>query len=144
MIDQRYPHLLATLDLGFTALRNRVIMGSMHTNLEEQPQGFERLAAFYAERARGGVGLIVTGGISPNAEGALFKGAARMDSPDNVAPHRIVTQAVHEAGGKICMQLLHAGRYAGQKGLVAPSAIPATASAALWWISLRLMVVRPR
>lgn len=125
MIDQRYPHLLATLDLGFTTLRNRVIMGSMHTNLEEQPRGFERLAAFYAERARGGVGLIVTGGISPNAEGVLFKGAARMDSPENVAAHRIVTQAVHEAGGKICMQLLHAGRYAGHKALVAPSAIRA-------------------
>lgn len=125
MIDQRYPHLLATLDLGFTTLRNRVIMGSMHTNLEEQPRGFERLAAFYAERARGGVGLIVTGGISPNAEGVLFKGAARMDSPEDVAAHRIVTQAVHEAGGKICMQLLHAGRYAGHKALVAPSAIRA-------------------
>lgn len=125
MTESRYPHLLAPLDLGFTVLRNRVIMGSMHTNLEELPHGFERLAAFYAERAKGGAGLIVTGGISPNAEGVLFKGGARMDSPEHIAEHRIVTRAVHEAGGKICMQLLHAGRYASHKALVAPSAVRA-------------------
>lgn len=125
MPENRYPHLLAPLDLGFTVLRNRVIMGSMHTNLEELPQGFERLAAFYAERARGGAGLIVTGGISPNAEGVLFKGAARMDALEHVAEHRVVTRAVHAAGGKICMQLLHAGRYAGHEALVAPSALRA-------------------
>lgn len=125
MSQHRYPHLLTPLDLGFTTLRNRVIMGSMHTNLEELPHGFERLAAFYAERARGGVGLIVTGGISPNAEGVLFQGAARMDALEYVAKHRVVTRVVHAAGGKICMQLLHAGRYAGHKALVAPSALRA-------------------
>lgn len=118
-----YPHLMAPLDLGFTELKNRVLMGSMHTNLEETPQGFEKLAAFYAARANGGVGLIVTGGISPNAEGVVFDGAARMDDPGEVEHHRVVTDAVHAAGGKICMQLLHAGRYAPIKGAVAPSAI---------------------
>ncbi|GAA0684762.1 NADPH-dependent 2,4-dienoyl-CoA reductase [Marinobacterium maritimum] len=98
-------------------------MGSMHTNLEEVPQGFEKLASFYAARARGGVGLIVTGGISPNAAGVVFHGAARMDDPAEVPHHRIVTDAVHQAGGKICMQILHAGRYAMTPALVAPSAI---------------------
>lgn len=123
MTANRYPHLLAPLNLGFTTLKNRVLMGSMHTNLEEIPNGFEKLAAFYAARASGGVGLIVTGGISPNLEGVLFKGAARMDDEAEVAHHRIVTEAVHAAGGKICMQLLHAGRYAMTKDVVAPSAL---------------------
>ncbi len=123
MTMNRYPHLLAPLDLGFTTLKNRVLMGSMHTNLEELPNGFEKLAQFYAARARGGVGLIVTGGISPNVEGVVFEGAARMDDESEVAHHRIVTDAVHAAGGKICMQLLHAGRYAATKVAVAPSAI---------------------
>jgi 2,4-dienoyl-CoA reductase (NADPH2) len=123
MSANRYPHLLAPLDLGFTTLKNRVLMGSMHTNLEEQPGGFVKLAAFYAARARGGVGLIVTGGIAPNAEGVVFKGAARMDNEAEIAHHRIVTDAVHAEGGKICMQLLHAGRYAMTKDSVAPSAI---------------------
>jgi 2,4-dienoyl-CoA reductase (NADPH2) len=125
MTANRYPHLMAPLDLGFTSLKNRVLMGSMHTNLEEQPGGFDKLAAFYAARARGGVGLIVTGGISPNAEGVVFEGAARMDDEAEVAHHRIVTDAVHEAGSKICMQLLHAGRYAEIEEAVAPSAIQA-------------------
>ena len=121
----RYPHLLAPLDLGFTTLRNRTLMGSMHTGLEEKPNGFERMAAYFAERARGGVGLMVTGGIGPNEEGAVYAGAAKLTTPEEAAKHRIVTQAVHEAGGKICMQILHAGRYAYSPKLVAPSAIQA-------------------
>lgn len=121
----RYPHLLAPLDLGFTTLRNRTLMGSMHTGLEEKPNGFERMAAYFAERARGGVGLMVTGGIGPNEEGAVYAGAAKLTTPEEAEKHRIVTQAVHEAGGKICMQILHAGRYAYSPKLVAPSAIQA-------------------
>jgi len=122
---KKYPNLLSPLDLGFTSLRNRTLMGSMHTGLEESPNGFNRLAAFYAERALGGVGLIVTGGIAPNPEGGVAKGAAKMDSPEDAEHHRVITQAVHEAGGKICMQILHAGRYAYNPKLVAPSAIQA-------------------
>ena len=120
-----YPHLLAPLDLGFTTLPNRVIMGSMHLGLEEHPGGFERMAAFYAERARGGVGLIITGGISPNDHGATFKGAAKLTDADEVAQHRTVTEAVHREGGRIAMQILHTGRYAFDENLVAPSAIQA-------------------
>ena len=121
----RYPHLLAPLDLGFTTLRNRTLMGSMHTGLEEKPNGFERMAAYFAERARGGVGLMVTGGIGPNEEGAVYAGAAKLTTPEEAEKHKIVTQAVHEAGGKICMQILHAGRYAYSPKQVAPSAIQA-------------------
>lgn len=113
------------LDLGFCQLKNRVIMGSMHTGLEEVPGGFDRMAAFYAERARGGVGLIVTGGISPNAEGAVFAGAGQMVNEKDVNNHSTVTEAVHKAGGKICMQILHSGRYAAHPNSVAPSAIQA-------------------
>ncbi|WP_263141655.1 NADPH-dependent 2,4-dienoyl-CoA reductase [Pseudomonas sp. RIT-PI-AD] len=120
-----YPHLLAPLDLGFTTLRNRTLMGSMHTGLEEKPEGFERMAAYFAERARGGVGLMVTGGIGPNVEGGVYSGAATLSTEEEAAKHRIVTQAVHEAGGKICMQILHAGRYAYSPKSVAPSAIQA-------------------
>ncbi|MCV6587635.1 MAG: NADPH-dependent 2,4-dienoyl-CoA reductase [Marinobacterium sp.] len=120
-----YPHLLQPLDLGFTQLKNRVLMGSMHMGLEEQKGGFTKMAAFYAERARGGVGLIVTGGIAPNAHGVVFQGAAMMASADDVANHGIVTEAVHQAGGKICMQILHTGRYAYSPQLVAPSAVKA-------------------
>lgn len=120
-----FPHLLAPLDLGFTTLRNRTLMGSMHTGLEEMPNGFERMAAFFAERARGGVGLIVTGGVGPNEEGSVRQGAAKLSTPEEANEHRVVTQAVHEAGGKICMQILHAGRYAYSPQLVAPSAIQA-------------------
>lgn len=120
-----FPHLLAPLDLGFTTLRNRTLMGSMHTGLEEMPNGFQRMAAFFAERARGGVGLIVTGGVGPNEEGSVRAGAAKLSTPEEAQEHRIVTQAVHEAGGKICMQILHAGRYAYSPQLVAPSAIQA-------------------
>ncbi|WP_312484013.1 NADPH-dependent 2,4-dienoyl-CoA reductase [Stutzerimonas nitrititolerans] len=120
-----FPHLLAPLDLGFTTLRNRTLMGSMHTGLEEMPNGFERMAAFFAERARGGVGLIVTGGVGPNEEGSVRAGAAKLSTAEEAAEHKVVTQAVHEAGGKICMQILHAGRYAYGPQLVAPSAIQA-------------------
>ncbi|EPD42690.1 2,4-dienoyl-CoA reductase (NADPH2) [Delftia acidovorans CCUG 274B] len=120
-----YPHLNAELDLGFTTLRNRVLMGSMHVGLEEAPNGFVRMAAFYAERARGEVGLIVTGGIAPNERGRPMKGGAMMVNEHEADQHRIVTQAVHAEGGKIAMQILHFGRYAYQPGLVAPSALQA-------------------
>lgn len=120
-----FPHLLAPLDLGFTTLRNRVLMGSMHTGLEEMPNGFERMAAFFAERARGGVGLIVTGGVGPNEEGSVWGGAAKLSTVVEAEKHKVVTQAVHEADGKICLQILHAGRYAYSQQAVAPSAIQA-------------------
>lgn len=120
-----YPHLLAPLDLGFTTLRNRTLMGSMHTGLEEKPGGFERMAVYFAERARGGVGLMVTGGIAPNVEGGVYSGAAKLNTAEEADNHRVVTRAVHEAGGKICMQILHAGRYAYSPKQVAPSAIQA-------------------
>ncbi|MCI8211553.1 NADPH-dependent 2,4-dienoyl-CoA reductase [Pseudomonas sp. S25] len=125
MAAAHYPHLLAPLDLGFTTLRNRTLMGSMHTGLEEKPGGFERMAAYFAERATGGVGLMVTGGIAPNEEGGVYTGAAKLTTAEEAGQHRIVTQAVHEAGGKICLQILHAGRYAYSKNQVAPSAIQA-------------------
>ncbi len=112
MSNPHYPHLLSPLDLGFTTLKNRVLMGSMHTGLEERPNGFERMAAYFAERARGGVGLMVTGGIGPNEEGGVYAGAAKLSTPEEAEKHKIVTQAVHDAGSKICMQILHAGRYA--------------------------------
>jgi len=118
-----YPRLLAPLDLGFVTLKNRVLMGSMHTGLEEAPDGYARMAAFYAERARGGVGLIVTGGISPNLSGRLEPRASQLSFPWQLAKHRVVTDAVHAAGGKIALQILHAGRYAYHPLSVAPSAI---------------------
>jgi 2,4-dienoyl-CoA reductase (NADPH2) len=120
-----YPHLNTPLDLGFTILKNRVLMGSMHVGLEELANGFERMAAFYAERARGEVGLIVTGGIAPNERARPMKGGAMLVNEDEAAHHRIVTQAVHAEGGKIAMQILHFGRYAYHPDLVAPSAIRA-------------------
>ena len=120
-----YPYLLSELDLGFTKLKNRVLMGSMHVGLEEAPNGFERMAAFYAERARGGVGLIVTGGIAPNDCARPMPGGAKMTTIEEAEKHKIVTKAVHDAGGKICMQILHFGRYAYHSELVAPSAIKA-------------------
>jgi 2,4-dienoyl-CoA reductase (NADPH2) len=119
---KEYPHLLAPLDLGFTTLKNRVLMGSMHTGLEERGD-WRRVADYYARRASGGVGLIVTGGIAPNPEGAVFPGAAAMSSAADVADHRLVTERVHGAGGKIAMQILHAGRYAYSKDCVSASAI---------------------
>ena len=123
-----FPHLLQPLDLGFCTLPNRVLMGSMHTGLEESANGFAKLAAFYAARARGGVGLIVTGGIAPNSEGAVFPAAAALTTDDEAAHHRPITAAVHAEGGRICMQILHAGRYAYHRGAVAPSALKAPIS----------------
>ncbi len=117
-----YPHMLAPLDLGFTRLKNRVLMGSMHTGLEERGD-WARVATYYAERARGGVGLIVTGGMAPNPEGGVFPGAAGLYTDQDLASHRLVTDAVHDAGGKIAMQILHAGRYAYGPDCVAPSAL---------------------
>ena len=125
MTASHYPHLLAPLDLGFTTLRNRTLMGSMHTGLEEQPGGFERMAAYFAERAKGGVGLMVTGGIAPNDEGGVYSGAAKLSTAEEAEKHVVVTQAVHAEGGKICLQILHAGRYAYSPRQVAPSAIQA-------------------
>ncbi len=117
-----YPHLLAPLDLGFVTLPNRVLMGSMHTNLEERGD-WNRVAEFYAERARGEVALMVTGGMAPNREGGVFPGAAGLFDAQDIANHRIVTGRVHDAGGRIAMQILHAGRYAYGPECVAPSAV---------------------
>lgn len=117
-----FPTLLSPLDLGFVTLPNRVLMGSMHTGLEETGD-WARVAAFYAERAKGGVALMVTGGMAPNREGGVFPGAAGLFTDADIANHRSVTDNVHEAGGRIAMQILHAGRYAYGKGCVAPSAI---------------------
>ncbi|MBY6067350.1 NADPH-dependent 2,4-dienoyl-CoA reductase [Leisingera aquaemixtae] len=117
-----YPNLLAPLDLGFTTLKNRVLMGSMHTGLEETGD-WNRVAEFYAARARGGVALMVTGGIGPNLEGSVLPGASMMTSPKDVENHRVVTNRVHDAGGKIAMQILHAGRYAYGPKCVAPSPV---------------------
>ncbi len=117
-----YPKLLAPLDLGFTTLKNRVLMGSMHTGLEET-KDWNRVAEFYAARARGGVGLMVTGGMAPNSEGGVFPGAAGLFSNADIANHKIVTDRVHDAGGKIAMQILHAGRYAYSADCVSSSAV---------------------
>ncbi|WSQ14246.1 NADPH-dependent 2,4-dienoyl-CoA reductase [Streptomyces sp. NBC_01231] len=124
----RYPHLLTPLDLGFTTLPNRVLMGSMHVGLEEAEGGFERMAAFYAARARGGVGLIVTGGIAPNEEGRPYEGGAKLTSDAEAEQHAVITDAVHREGGRIAMQILHFGRYAYHQDLVAPSPLQAPIS----------------
>ncbi|MFJ2697267.1 FAD-dependent oxidoreductase [Streptomyces rochei] len=124
----RYPHLLSPLDLGFTTLPNRVLMGSMHVGLEEAERGFERMAAFYAARARGGVGLIVTGGIAPNDEGRPYPGGAKLTTEEEAERHRTVTDAVHREGGRIALQILHFGRYAYHADLVAPSPLQAPIS----------------
>jgi 2,4-dienoyl-CoA reductase (NADPH2) len=118
----QYPNMLAPLDLGFTTLKNRVLMGSMHTGLEET-KDWNRVAEFYAARAKGGAGLIVTGGMAPNREGGVFPGAAGLFKPEDIANHRIVTDRVHENGGKIAMQILHAGRYAYGPDCVSVSAV---------------------
>ena len=120
-----HPRLSAPLSIGALDLPHRILMGSMHTGMEDDPEQFPELAAYFAERARGGVGLIVTGGVGPNEEGSVRAGAAKLSTPEEAEEHKIVTQAVHEAGGKICMQILHAGRYAYSPQLVAPSAIQA-------------------
>ncbi|MFF1686694.1 MULTISPECIES: FAD-dependent oxidoreductase [unclassified Streptomyces] len=124
----RYPHLLTPLDLGFTTLPNRVLMGSMHVGLEEAENGFARMAEFYATRARGGVGLMVTGGIAPNEAGRPWAGGAKLTTGAEADEHRQVTDAVHAAGAKIAMQILHFGRYAYHEDLVAPSPIQAPIS----------------
>lgn len=120
--NDRYPNLFSPLDLGFTQIKNRAIMGSMHTGLEESENGFERMAAYFSERARGGVGMIITGGISPNIEGGL---GSKLSTPAEAAQHRIVTEAVHAAAPdvKICMQILHSGPIAYSDKCVAPSAV---------------------
>ena len=120
-----YPSLFAPLDLGFTTLKNRVLMGSMHTGLEEYPDGAERLAAFYAERARHGVALIVSGGIAPDLTGVGMEGGAMLNDANQIPHHRTITEAVHQEGGKIALQILHTGRYSYQPHLVAPSALQA-------------------
>ena len=125
MIHSKYPHLLAPLELGFTTLKNRVLMGSMHTGLEEAPDGFERMASYFGERARGDVGLIVTGGVAPNEVGCVAPGAAKLTSEKEAEKHQTLTGAVHQEGGKIAMQILHAGRYAFHENLVSASAIKA-------------------
>ena len=118
-----YPHLFAPLDLGFVTLPNRVLMGSMHTGLEDRARDYDRLAVYFAERARGGVGLMVTGGIAPNIEGWLKPFGGRLAMPWHVARHRKLTAATHAEGGRICMQILHGGRYAYHPLSVAPSRI---------------------
>ena len=120
-----YPNLLQPLDLGFTTLKNRVLMGSMHTGLEEEKDGFKKMAAYYAARATGGVGLMVTGGVAPNRAGWVSPFSIRLAKASQIKDHQIVTSAVHQAGGKICMQILHTGRYGYHPLCVAPSAIRA-------------------
>ena len=119
----KYPNLLSPLDLGFTKLKNRVIMGSMHTGLEEEKNGYERMAAYYEARAKGGVGLIVTGGISPNIAGWVGPFSSKLTNKRTAKKHRLITNAVHKHNGKICMQILHSGRYGYHPFAVAPSAI---------------------
>src|SRR5687767_5251861 len=123
MNNRNYPHLLAPLDLGFTTLKNRVLMGSMHTGLEDRKKHFPRLAAYFAERARGDVGLMVTGGFAPNIEGWLSPLGSRLSSHAAARSHKPITKAVHDEGGKIALQILHAGRYGYSPFSVAPSRI---------------------
>ena len=124
-MNSKYPHIFEPLDLGFTTLKNRIIMGSMHTGLEEVKNGLQRISTYYAERARGGVGLIITGGVSPNIQGWTGPFSARMSSNKHAKTHQNITRAVHDEGGKICMQILHAGRYGYHPFNVAPSKIKA-------------------
>ena len=119
----KYKHIFDPLDLGFTTLKNRILMGSMHTGLEEEKNGIDRIATYYAERAKGGVGLIVTGGISPNIQGWTAPFSARMSTKKHAIHHQKITEAVHKEGGKICMQILHSGRYGYHPFNVAPSKI---------------------
>ncbi len=123
MTDGKYPHLMAPLDLGFTQIKNRVLMGSMHTGLEDRARDYPRLAEYFAERARGGVGLMVTGGIAPNRAGWTAPFAGKLTTRREIARHRLITDAVHAEDGKICMQILHAGRYGYHPLVVAPSAV---------------------
>jgi 2,4-dienoyl-CoA reductase (NADPH2) len=125
MSNQHFPKLLEPLDLGFTQLKNRVLMGSMHTGLEEMDGGLERMAAFFSERARGGVGMIVTGGFGPSAEAATHPHTKLVNTNEEALKHKVITDAVHAEDSKICMQILHTGRYAFNPNLVAPSAVQA-------------------
>jgi 2,4-dienoyl-CoA reductase (NADPH2) len=140
MSNPSYPHLFSPIDLGAFTLTNRVLMGSMHTGLEEKSDGFQRMAKFYGLRAEGGVQLMVTGGIAPDWFGKLTPHAAKLTNSKEVKQHRIVTEAVHQAGGKICMQILHAGRYAYHPWNIAPSRIKAPISPfkpwamPSWWV----------
>jgi len=118
-----YPFLFRALDLGFVTLPNRILMGSMHTGLEARPDGMERLAAFYAERAKGGAALIVTGGFSPNDAGELGPHRAQLSTKADAERHKVIPRAVHDAGGRIALQVLHAGRYGFHKNIVAPSTV---------------------
>ncbi|MEE2961553.1 MAG: NADPH-dependent 2,4-dienoyl-CoA reductase [Myxococcota bacterium] len=131
----KYPHLFSSLDLGHTVLKNRVLMGSMHTGLEEEKGGFEKLAAYFAERARGGVGLMVTGGVAPNREGWVKPFAAKLTNRKEAKQHRIITEAVHRENGKICLQILHSGRYGYHPINVSPSPIKAP----IGWFKPRAM-----
>jgi len=128
-----YPTLFAPLDLGFTTLPNRILMGSMHTGLEDRARDFDRLAAYLAARARGGAGLIVTGGFAPNRRGAGAWGMGKLSSRWELARHRKVTRAVHDEGGRVCLQILHTGRYAYHPFAVAPSRIKAPISPFTPW-----------
>jgi len=119
----KYKHIFEPLDLGFTTLKNRILMGSMHTGLEEEKNGLEKIAKYYGERAKGGVGLIVTGGIAPNRQGWTAPFSARMSTEKHAKDHKIITDEVHKYGGKICMQILHSGRYGYHPFSVAPSTI---------------------
>jgi len=125
MTTERYPHLLAPLDLGFVTVRNRVLMGSMHTGLEDKRKDYEKLAAYFAERAKGGVGLLVTGGIAPNIAGWVAPLSGKLNRSWEVGRHRLVSSAVHAEGGLICMQILHSGRYGYHPFSVAPTALKA-------------------
>ncbi len=121
---QPYPHIFSPLDLGFTQLKNRVVMGSMHTGLEEAENGFEKMASYFRERAKGGVGLIITGGISPNFSGRVAPYSSQLSFPWQVGKHKIITNAVHETDdAKICLQILHSGRYGYHPLCCAPSRI---------------------
>ena len=124
-MSKPYPHLFEPLDLGFTTIKNRILMGSMHTGLEEAKNGYNKMAAYFAERAKGGVGLIITGGVAPNIAGWVSPLSAKLTSKREARKHKVITEAVHKEGGKICLQILHSGRYGYHPFNVAPSRIKA-------------------
>ena len=142
MSSSKYPHLLQPLNLGFTTLKNRVIMGSMHTGLEEEKNGYDRMAAYFAERAKGQVGLIVTGGIAPNRQGWTAPFTSKITNKREANRHKKITKAVHENDGKICMQILHSGRYGYHPFAAAPSAIKSPISPFKPWALSKMGVNR--
>ena len=142
MSSSKYPHLLQPLNLGFTTLKNRVIMGSMHTGLEEEKNGYDRMAAYFAERAKGQVGLIVTGGIAPNRQGWTAPFTSKITNKREANRHKKITKAVHENDGKICMQILHSGRYGYHPFAVVPSAIKSPISPFKPWALSKMGVNR--